>query len=241
MTSGSGKTYRLGRSYLRQGIICGIAFLIFGVGSSLASYFNIDGSFAEPELGALIFAVFWSFPMMLAIWMIAAYYRERLILEPRGIVQHGVFRIRRFEHCEVRQVYWNPRTIAGIVVVKTLAEKIKIYLDNFTKPERAEIVQYLRTNFAEAAHENWPVFDASISRAKIPPKPSSPIFIWLLATILLGFTVANAIAWWNDLGEQFLTVSVINVLVLLWYLWKRRSGKKEQPTLNSQVNHDSAA
>lgn len=241
MTLVSCKTYRLRRSYLKQGIIYGTTFLVFGVGSSLASYFNIDGSFAEPELGALIFAVFWSFPMMLAIWMIVAYYRERLILEPKAIVQHGVFRIKRLENFEVRQVYWNPLTIAGTVLVKTLAEKIKIYLDNFTESERIEIVQYLRTNFAEAAHENWPVFDASISRAKIPPKPSSPIFIWLLATILLGFTVANAIAWWNDLGEQYLAVSVINVLVLLWYLWKHRSGKKEQPALNSQVNNDSMA
>lgn len=232
MTIGSGKTYRLRRSFLKQGIGYGIFFLVLAIVTPFS---------AANTLGALFFALFWSFWVLMSVWMIAAYYRERLILEPQTIVQHGVFRIKRFEHCEVRQVSWNPLTIAGIVVVKTLAEKIKIYLDNFTEPERAEIVQYLRTNFAETLHENWPAFDACIPRSKVPQKPSSPVFLWLLATILLGFSVANLIAWWLGLGEQFLVVSMINVLVFIWYLWKRRSGNEQQPALNGQVKHDGAA
>src|SRR5260370_35504830 len=80
------RCFRLRPYYLVVGIVCAGFFAVVGVTSTVVAYFNVDGSFARPYLAALVFGVFWSGFTALAVWVIAAYFRERLILSPSTII-----------------------------------------------------------------------------------------------------------------------------------------------------------
>src|SRR5438132_3763373 len=73
--STNARCFRLRRYYLVIGVVCAALFAIMGVTSTLAAYWNIDGSFARPKLAALIFGTFWSGFTLLAVWVILAYFR----------------------------------------------------------------------------------------------------------------------------------------------------------------------
>ena len=68
------------RPYFRNvGLIGTIFFVVVGLVSTLAAYFNVDGSFARPKLAALLFGLFWSAFTLLGIWLLLLYYKYRLL------------------------------------------------------------------------------------------------------------------------------------------------------------------
>ena len=62
--------YRMRPHFRNVGLVCIVFFAVIGVFSTLAAYFNIDGSFARPELGALVFGLFWSAFTCLGLWLL---------------------------------------------------------------------------------------------------------------------------------------------------------------------------
>src|SRR5262245_33709454 len=91
------RCYRLRRYYLVVGVVCAVFFAAMGIASTVAALWNIDGSFARPQLAALIFGTFWSGFTLLAVWVIVAYFRERLYFGKAGVVQHGIFHSRSLQ------------------------------------------------------------------------------------------------------------------------------------------------
>jgi len=164
-----------------------VIFTVIGVTSTIVAYFNIDGSFARPYLAAMIFGVFWSPFTALAVWVIAAYFREGLILAPSSIIQHGIFRSRTLEVGEVLQIKWRTWPVGGTIIVRTHAEKIKIYLDNFTKDERDAVVLFFREKFADDVQENWSRFEKFTGRPSSQQKRASRGGILPIAALLMCF------------------------------------------------------
>jgi phage shock protein PspC (stress-responsive transcriptional regulator) len=92
-----------------------VFFAVMGVASTLAAYFNVDGSFARPKLAALIFGVFWLAFTCLAIWMLLAYYRSRLFVGANSLRQIGVLRDRQVRFSQVEQLKWRRFPQGGSV------------------------------------------------------------------------------------------------------------------------------
>lgn len=138
------RIFRLRLYYLVSGIVCGVFLAIIGIGSVLVALWNIDGSFSRPREAALLFGVVYSGFTLLAAFMVAAYFRERLEFSPTTIVQRGIFRTRTLSLSEIVQIKWHIWPGQGSFVVRTASQKVTIYLDNFTTEECLEIVQFLR-------------------------------------------------------------------------------------------------
>src|SRR6478752_3265115 len=102
------RCFRLRRYYLYLGIVSGVFFAVMGVISTLAALWNV-GWFPRPKLFAVVFGAVWSGFTLLALWIIAAYWRERLFFGGDAIVQHGIFRCRTVKTREVVLVKWRAR------------------------------------------------------------------------------------------------------------------------------------
>ncbi len=105
--------YRSGTEHLILGIISLPLFLAIGIGSVYGAYWNVDGSFDRPKLAALVFGVFWSLWILFALWMIVAYFRERLFVGPNAITQQDCFRTKCINSSDATQVVWKrlPRGV----------------------------------------------------------------------------------------------------------------------------------
>jgi hypothetical protein len=228
------KCYRLRRYYLILGVLCAIFFAAIGGFSTAAAYFNLDGSFPRPVLAAIIFAVFWSGFMLLSLWIVAAYFRERLILDSSEIVQHGVFRVRTLEVAEVCRIKWRNRPVGGSIVVRTELEKITIYLNNFTKDERKEIVLFFREIFVDEIQEGGLQFD-ECARNLFLAKKRSAVLETVMPTVLMLFAGLFAYCWFTGLGAQFLFLSFVNAVVGLWQLWRTRVAKQRRLMEEAEV------
>lgn len=78
-------------------LVCAVFFAATGIASTLSALWNIDGSFARPERSVSFFATAFSGLTLHAVWIIAAYFRERLFFGKAAIVHHGIFRLTRIE------------------------------------------------------------------------------------------------------------------------------------------------
>jgi hypothetical protein len=150
--------YRLGRQYVVLGIVCTAGFLAMDIVSVYVSCWNVDGSFARPKLAALICGVFWSSWTLLGLWLIVAYFRERLFVTTDSITQHGCIRKRTINFPDVVHVVWKRLPQGGSVVVRIQLARIKIYLANSTRVERDQLIVCLRSAFSPDIQEDWSQF-----------------------------------------------------------------------------------
>jgi hypothetical protein len=222
------RCFRLRRYYLYVGIVCAVFFAAMGIGSTVAALWNFDGSFARPKLAALIFGTFWSGFTLLAVWVIAAYFRERLYFGKGAIVQHGIFRSRTLEIGEVLLIKWRAWPVGGSVVIRTHSEKVTIHLDNFTRDEREELIRFLRETLAVEIQENWSRFEEVLHRSSPPEKRASRGGIITIAVLLMCFAGVFVYCWFAGLGRQYLFIGVVNAVAAIWYLWRIRFIKDDK-------------
>ncbi|HMP03757.1 MAG TPA: hypothetical protein PKC45_14765 [Gemmatales bacterium] len=216
------RCFRLRRYYLVVGVVCTVFFAVMGIASTVAALWNIDGSFARPKLAALIFGIFWSGFTLLAVWVIVAYFRERLYFGKAGVVQHGIFRSRTLLIEEVQQIRWRTWPVGGSVVIRTHSEKATIHLDNFTKDEREELIRFLRESFAVEIQENWSRFQDLLGRSSRQEKRVSRSGIITIAALLMSFAGVFVYCWFAGLGVQNLVIGVVNAVAAIWYLARLR-------------------
>jgi hypothetical protein len=216
------RCFRLRRYYLLVGIVCGVVFVAIGIASTVAALWDIDGSFARPKLAALIFGTFWSGFTLLAAWIIAAYFRERLVFGGAAIIQHGIFGSRTLALGDVFQIKWRAWPVGGSVVVRTHSEKVVIHLDNFTKGEREELIRFLRETFAAEIQENWSRFEEVVHRSSAPGKRVSRGGTITIAALLMCFAGVFVYCWFAGLGGQYLVLGVVNAAAAIWYFVRIR-------------------
>jgi hypothetical protein len=213
--------YRLGPQYLILGIVCLTFFLAIGIGSVYVAYWNIDGSFGRPKLAALGFGVFWSFWVLLALWLIVAFFRERLFVTPNAITQQGCIRKRTINSTDVIQIVWKRFPQGGSVIVRSHFTRIKIYLSNFTRDEQNQLIAYLREMYSPAIHENWTRFiEARLQAVSEHALRKSRGAASICALLLFSFASIFGYCWLVGLGVQWLIVALLNALGGAWYVWR---------------------
>lgn len=216
---------RLRRYYLIVGVVCAIGFATMGIASTVAALWNIDGSFPRPPLAALFFGTFWSGFTLLAVWMIAAYFRERLWFGKSAIVQRGIFLTRTLHSKDVLQIKWYIRPIGGSTVIRTHSSKATIYFHNFTRDEREALIRFLRETFAIEIQEGWSRFEENLRRLAAPAtgKVVTRGGVIAIAVVLICFAGIFAYCWHVGLGGQYLGIGVVNAIAAIGCLWLARS------------------
>jgi hypothetical protein len=218
-------TYRL-RPYFRNiGIVCTSIFLFTWVGSVLAAYFNIDGSFAKPALAIAFFSIGCGVPTLLGIWLIVAYVKYRLLVDHNTICHVGVLQTKRISLDTVQELNWRIIPQGGSCVLTSIATNIKIEFNNFTMVERACLINYLHQRVSGDRQTNWTSFHdrflvSSPERARQQQSAKR-----ILILFMFGFAAAIAALWLSGRGVQYLVISVVNILVGAWAVFRDRRAR----------------
>ncbi len=91
VTSPDGVIYRVHNAYLALGLLCTLFFAIMGITSVIAAWWNIDGSFPHPRAFAIVAGIFWSLLVLVGLWIIAFFYRARLVIAQDRVSLRGCF------------------------------------------------------------------------------------------------------------------------------------------------------
>jgi hypothetical protein len=160
---------------------------------------------------------------VLSAWLILAYFRERLILGKSTVTQHGILREKTIAVDELSHVTWRRIPNGGSLVVRTLADKLTIYLNNFTAKEREAITRFFHESVDPDRQEGWSRFEASLTQR--PSKASGPSRTGIVATglVLLAFAGIFLYCWSRGLGTQYLIIGWLNAAVALWYFRRLKS------------------
>ncbi len=212
--------YRLGRQYLFIGLTGTIFFVAMGVWSVYAAYWNIDGSFPHPELHALLYGVFWLCFTGLGLWIIVAYFRERLFVSASGVTQHACVFRRTMLFSEATQVLWKGVPAAGRVQLRSVKTRITIHLGNFTRQERSELIETFRGAFPEDIQVGWTRFFERLHPLQEPaPTPSVKTAI-LCAFLFFGFAVLFTWCALSGVGYHFFLWGTGCFCGSLLYVWR---------------------
>ena len=214
--------YRLGRKYLFIGVICTILFMVMGVWSVSAAYWNVDGSFPNPTLHALVYAVFWSAFTGLGLWIIVAYIRERLSVSTSGVTQQACVFRRQMQFADVRQVMWKGIPAAGRIQLRSDYSRITIHLGNFTTKERSALIETFRQVFTEDVQVGWSQFYEGLKpTGEISPEPSIGTAI-VCGLLFLAFAATFIWCGLSGLGSHWFLVAAVCLSGAMLYAWRIR-------------------
>ena len=217
MQEQSNHIYRLRPYYRNVGIACATLFLCAWIGSVLAAFFNVDGSFARPGIAIAFFSVGWGSFTFLGVWLILAYVRERLFLDEDAICQVGVLRMTTISFSEMPDLRWRRFPRGGSVVLTGFSSTIKIYFDNFTNAERTEIIAYLRARIDDERQTGWDDLHerfVELSPDRVRRQRSAKRIVILC---LFGCAIAFAVLWLSGCGVRFLVLAIVNILAGAWF------------------------
>jgi hypothetical protein len=226
--------YRM-RPYLRNvGVLCTIFFAIVGIVTTAVAYFNIDGSFARPELAAYFFGLFWSTFTLLGLWLLLAYSRYRLYIRGLSIRQVGVFTESTIDLRLVQELKWRRFPQGGSVTISAVSGVMKIDLGNLSTSERDQVITVLRASVDESRQIGWNRFEEQFSIT--PVKRQKSLRAQLLLTFIFGAHVIAFGVIWIYSGEfQYLIFSGLNGLMTGYLLRRYRRQLSEQPPLTAQI------
>lgn len=212
------RIYRPRVYYLVFGVVCMVFYSGAACASTFAAWTNIDGSFRFPIPSAIFFGSFWSAWSLLSLWIIIAYFRERLVVEKRTITQRGVLVTRVIQSDEIVAIRWRQQPRGGkVVLYSTSGRSLSIYLSNFTPAERDELINLLHRAAPLERQQGWHDFIKAHPVTK--PLPSRPIAV--ICAVLFFMVGAWFIGvWWQRMGVQYLLVGVANLLAGMWYAWR---------------------
>jgi hypothetical protein len=213
------RVFRVRRYYLTLGVIGACFFAVMGTASFCAAYWNIDESFPNPVLSATMFAVVWGGFFLLSLWIIAAYFRERLGLGPTELTQQGVIRRRAVPYRQITRATWRGGFHNGGLRIRAPHTRLMIYLENFTQDERRIIVDVLRHAVPPEVQEGWDEFRAAVDRSAQPP----PKFVSIAIACLLAFAAMSAVfvlCWQKGVGREWLVAGALCASIAVWYVWR---------------------
>lgn len=226
--------YRM-RPYLRNvGVLCTIFFAIVGICTTAVAYFNIDGSFAQPELAAYFFGLFWSTFTLLGLWLLLSYSRYRLHIHGLSIRQVGVLTESTIDLRLVQELKWRRFPQGGSVAISATSGVMKIDLGNLCTSERDQLITLLRACVDESRQFGWTRFDEQFSDTAV--KRQKSLRAQLLLTFVFGAHVIAFGVIWIYSGEfQYLIFSGLNGLMTGYLLRRYRRHRSEQPPITAQL------
>ena len=150
--------FRPTRDWLELGLTSAVLFALVGIVSAICAFLNVDGSFAYPVLAAVVFGSFFSFPALLGCWMVATYYRHRLVVSREFVRLNGCRGARQVQLADVTRATWNATTNGGTLQLHDADGKLKIRFGNYTYSERSALIEHFRVALAHIRQEDWDRF-----------------------------------------------------------------------------------
>jgi hypothetical protein len=216
------------KDYLWIGAICTAFFLFAAIGNLAVAWWNFDGSFEHPRASAVAFALFWLFWASLGVWMLLAYFWERLVITTNNIRKIGWFRTRSLRQDEITTARWRLLYgDGGSLVVKSANAKIVVHFEHFTKAERAELRTIFRTILHESIQENWQKYEQRFV-TRPPPDPRMIRRIrYVLSAVFVTFAACFALLAFAGIGNfaELIVVALLNVLASVWLVKQSRTAQ----------------
>ena len=195
-----------------------IVFLVLSV-----ALLNPDGSFDRPVLGAMIFGIFWTGWVLVSLFLLVAYFRERWTLSDDTVSTHGIFSIRSLPVTHVTSVRWFGYPAGGSIVLQGGGQKLTLWLNNSPKDEQGEIVEFVRNRFPPEIQIGWQDYIAVRDRVRNPGVKSRWVAV-LCALLFAGCGAAFIYCWWIGIGVQWGLIGQAMILVGVWYLLRAAKG-----------------
>lgn len=149
------RVFRLNKSYRNQGIFLLIFFVLVGIGFAYGMW--IDAPPKNKFLLISFITLVWSFMTGISLRMLLGYKYESLTIQNGAVIQQGVIFRKEIDLSSVKQAHWNLVQGGGITL-KSLTDKISIYLEYFEREERLWLIHYFQSSLSESVQQNWELF-----------------------------------------------------------------------------------
>ena len=172
-------TFRLRRSYLLLGALCTLLFAAMAIVSVLGIYFEAP---AERRAAALAvglgIAAFWLAFMALGVWVLLAYWRERLAIRDGEIDYVGVICRKRLRVSEIASARWRCWPAGGSLVMRTASTRLAIGLGNYESEQQRQLIRFFREAVPPPLQSGWELFCVRIvqrhARRAAQPEKAQP-------------------------------------------------------------------
>ncbi len=221
------RCYRIGRHYLISGVVGAAFFPAVGISSVYAAYWNIDGSFPHPKIHALVHGIFWSGWSVLAVWLIAAYFRVRISITDGAITKQGVFLKHHLLLTDISQVTWKGIPQSGKVILHSSESRVKIDLSDLSQINRTELIRTIRDVCDPALQSGWERFSRLIPSGPAPTPADARRTAKVCGLLFFGFGVVSIACGWFEMGVQFYAIGDASFVVTCWYVWRIRRHKRQ--------------
>lgn len=220
--------YRLRPYYRNVGVAGTVFFLAVGIGSILAICF--DESIKHSVLAIAVISLLWGGFTLLGLWVIAAFYREQLVLGADTVVQRGVFRTTTVSLQAVADLGWRLNPMGGSVVLKGSPNRIKIYFDNFTKLQRREIAERLNRSVGEELQTGWTEFEEHFLTTSPERLQRRRRDRRTVSFAMIGLAIVFTAMGLAGFGEHLYAVAVLNLAIGMRALWLYLRSQNETPS-----------
>ena len=222
------KEYRPRDSHWWVGVL-GTAFfgqaLVVSVGLAL---WNPDGAFPNPALFAAVFGLIWGGFTLLCVYVLADYYRSRLVISPESVVQVGVLRSKGIEFDDVQEAWWRVVPVGGSLKLRDSRTRMTVEFANVSLAERAEVIERLRSHIAVERQVGWEAFVTGNAERQTNPRVALASSLLLLATFgsfALAPLVVGPRGWIQGPNlTQLIVPNLLGVALagrMVWRAWDR--------------------
>ncbi|WP_425396976.1 hypothetical protein [Aeoliella sp.] len=201
------RSFRLRKDYLHSAIWPGGLFGSVFLASLLASVLD-----RELTLAWLALASFWLIFVLIAGYLLLAYYREQLDIDDRSVRKQGVFSTGELLLDSSANLKWRCWPVSGSVVAQLPLGRIAIDLANYERDERVALIDYLRQAVPAEQQTGWEEFcqrwALPLVEERSPPDKNivlltrsrtDKLFLWMLiptAIVLAVIIYLDGWKWW---------------------------------------------
>jgi hypothetical protein len=217
MPAPQGKEYRPSPIYLWAGLCCPVFFVWMAIGSLK----HID-----PPGGALAIAGWYAFMTLLSVWVVVAYFRQRVYIAGKLVRTSGCLRSRQVNLSDVTRAVWQR--FPGTGGIKLYAGEVCCTV-SFSYRGSRELIMFFRNALAEQVQENWERFEAqwvpgrAFRRRLERELAIARVFMIGFGFLIIGVCIlwpAGLPAWIRLTG---IAVGAFYVVYCSWWLGRRGS------------------
>ena len=227
-TANGVKEFRPHVSQFWTGIVATVLFALVAIGHVFLALENCDRSFQHPVAAAIALFIFWGGFSLLGAWLVADYFRSKLVLTEEGVVKLGVLWSRGMEFDKVNEARWRPIPAGGSLKLRDASGRMTITFGGRSTGQREELASRLRDLIPIERQSGWEDFNRGPKQRQVNPR-ASLISSLLLAAIFCGFAVLPVVMVGRGFlaGAQLVAVVAMNAagfamtLRMAWRAWGR--------------------
>ncbi len=186
----SPESFRLRRSVFYQGAVCAVFFLVAVILYSCLFFLDnpaqqgFNSAHAAAILGGAGVALF-GFMLLLSLYMILAYYVERVTVDGSTVCVRSVFQNHRFDRSEIQTIRWKIWPNGGAIRLRVFGRVTRLDLHGFARDDRLRIIRIVRALLPAASQEGWEMFCHKIALPLRDRKPADPRLDESIRTVLI--------------------------------------------------------